>query len=182
MSFDSRFSLLRMDFAYSNIKAQNFCSLDAHMREQVRVWRNHPHVRMFLYHQDIIDTNEHARFIDSLLQSINRAYWVVFDDCTPLGVMSLTKINFFHSYAFLGIYASPDMHSKGAGNRILKMLEHVAFCELKLHSLRLEVFEQNTKAIAFYERNNYVHEGCLREFACINGHFVNILLMGKIHV
>lgn len=181
MVLDSRLAALRSSFTLGACKAVHFCALTPKQSEDVRCWRNHPEISKYMYNQEPISIQVHQNFIESLQQSTTRSYWAVFDDKRGIGIMSLVRINFVHAFAFLGIYLNPDCFGTGSGTKILELLEFVAFENLKLHSLHLEVFEHNKRAIAFYERNGFIHEGCLHDYAWVSNAFHNILIMGKIH-
>lgn len=181
MVLDSRLAALRSNFTFGRCKAVHFCALTPKQSEDVRRWRNHPEISRYMYNQEPISIQAHQNFIKGLQQSTTRSYWAVFDDERGIGTMSLTRINLVHAFAFLGININPDCFGTGSGTKILELLEFIAFEKLELHSLRLEVFEHNKRAIAFYERNGFMHEGCLRDYAWVNNAFHNILIMGKIH-
>ncbi|MBD5167100.1 MAG: UDP-4-amino-4,6-dideoxy-N-acetyl-beta-L-altrosamine N-acetyltransferase [Helicobacter sp.] len=181
MVLDSRLATLRSNFTFGACKAVHFCALTPKQSESVRLWRNHPEIQKQMYNQEPITTQAHRSFIEGLQHSTARSYWAVFDEGRGIGTMSLVRINLVHAFAFLGIYINPDCFGTGSGTKILQLLEFVAFDKLKLHSLRLEVFEHNKRAIAFYERNGFVREGCLHDYAWVNHAFHNIILMGKIH-
>ncbi|MDE6978050.1 MAG: UDP-4-amino-4,6-dideoxy-N-acetyl-beta-L-altrosamine N-acetyltransferase [Helicobacter sp.] len=181
MILDSRLAALRSNFTLAHCKAVHFCSLTPKQSEDVRCWRNHPETSKYMYSQEPIPIQAHQNFIKGLQHSTTRSYWAVFDDKCGIGIMSLVRINFVHAFAFLGLYLNPECFGTGSGTKILELLEFVSFEKLKLHSLRLEVFEHNKRAIAFYERNGFIHEGCLHDYAWVNNAFHNILIMGKIH-
>ncbi|WP_181566333.1 UDP-4-amino-4,6-dideoxy-N-acetyl-beta-L-altrosamine N-acetyltransferase [Helicobacter monodelphidis] len=172
--------ILEQNYNVENLFLKHFTALSEEESEAVRSWRNHQEVRAFMYQQHITSKEEHQRFVKGLHNNLEKGYWAVFKENEGLGVISLTRINIFHSYAFLGIYVSPQWHHQGVGKQLLSALEFLAFQKIGLHSLRLEVLEENQKAIAFYERNGFLKEGCLRDFALIHGQFKNIVLMGKI--
>lgn len=181
MAVDSRLALLRQNFTHGDCEAVHFCALTPQQSEMVRAWRNHPAIVKAMYNQENVSYAAHHGFIKSLRTHISRTHWAVFEQGQGIGTISLARVNFVHSNAFLGIYVAPEHFGTGRGAKILELLEFISFKQLKLHSLHLETFEHNTKAIAFYERNGFVHEGCLRGFACVNDTFYNIIVMGKIN-
>lgn len=76
--------------------------------------------------------------------------------------------------------ARDNIAGASVGGEILATLEHIAFSELCLHSLHLEVLESNTKAIRFYEKNGYKYGGKLLDFIYRNEFYHNALLYSKI--
>jgi ribosomal protein S18 acetylase RimI-like enzyme len=51
--------------------------------------------------------------------------------------------------------------------------------ETGLHKLCLSVFSSNTSAIALYKKFGFVEEGRRREQICIDGKYVNEILMAR---
>jgi RimJ/RimL family protein N-acetyltransferase len=51
----------------------------------------------------------------------------------------------------------------GAGRRCVRLLERMAFVDLKAHRFWLDVKSLNTRALALYRSEGFVQEGCLRE-------------------
>ncbi len=177
------YNLLCKNYTYKDLTIMHFTALNEAQKEDVRQWRNHSSIIKFMYQQNQTSPQKHETFINLLRNANDKGYWAVFESKRNLGlgVISLSRINLFHSYAFLGIYVAPNQHHKGVGTKLLEALEYISFSVLKLHSLRLEVLEENTKAIDFYKRNNFIQEGFLKDFAFIQGAFRNIILMGKIN-
>jgi len=51
-----------------------------------------------------------------------------------------------------------------------------------LHSLKLEVIEDNKKAIEFYKKKGFEEEGRLREFVLKHGKWLGVIIMGIINI
>ena len=153
----------------------NFCDLDPSLQETVRTWRNHPDVRLRMFSTHEITAEEHARFLDGLREDSSKLFWLVGD----LGVISLRHVNRRHRNAYLGIYKSPFCQREGASKKLMGTLLAKSFDELELHTLKLEVFSDNRRAIVFYNRCGFNQEGRLRELHLKpNGTFVDLILMG----
>ena len=84
-----------------------------------------------------------------------------------------------HKSAYLGIYANPECKEKGRGKVLLKLLLKVAFDFFKLHTLKLEVFEDNNAAINLYKKLGFQEEGRLKEFILKDGKWKDVIIMGK---
>jgi RimJ/RimL family protein N-acetyltransferase len=58
---------------------------------------------------------------------------------------------------------------QGVGRRCLRLLKHMAFCDLHAHRFWLDVKLLNTRAMQFYSSEGFVEEGRLRESVRISG-------------
>lgn len=166
-------NLNRFDFQNHNII--NFTVADNKQILSVLKWRNNPEVRKWMYSENIIELDEHISFIESLKKDKKNFYWIVDD----IGVIYLNKINLAHRNAYLGIYKNTE--SKNSANVLMVCLKYIAFDLLGLHTLKLEVIENNIKAIHFYEKNNFKIEGRLKEFILKENKWIDILIMGFIN-
>ena len=128
---------------------------------------------MFSTH--IISWEEHTAFLERLKFDTSSKYWFVED----LGVISLRKLDLKHKNAYLGIYKNPNNKEKGAASELMKFLLEKTFDDYQLHTLKLEVFSDNRRAITFYNKCGFNQEGRLRELYCReNGNYVDLVLMG----
>lgn len=152
-----------------------------HMKQedimQVFYLRNHPETTKWSISQDI-SLNTHLNFIESLKEDDTRCYFLLKKNGEIIGVVSLTRINKRHKNAYIGIYKNPKLDR--VGRDLLRTLEEIAFQKIKLHALFLEVLKNNTKAIAFYERNGYSYQGCLKDFVYQDNQYKDVLIYEKI--
>lgn len=157
------------------LPAFDFIDLSDEQKDEVLKWRNHPDVRSRMFTSHEISKEEHYRFIESLKSDSASRCWMIGD----IGVISLKRINTTHRYAYLGIYKNPLHVEKRIAKTLIEVLKRKAFCELKLHTLRLEVFSDNRKAVDFYKRNGFHKEGFLREAVrSEDGVYKDIMVMG----
>jgi RimJ/RimL family protein N-acetyltransferase len=87
------------------------------------------------------------------------------DAATLLGTISLTGIQPDHRHAELAIAigrAADQGH--GVGREATHLILKYAFDTLALHRIGLGVYAYNARAIRFYRRLGFQHEGTLREF------------------
>ena len=157
----------------------NFINLTKEQHNIVLSMRNDPSILKWMYSEHIIKLDEHLKFIKNLKNDKSNHYWLVRDSLgNYIGVISINKLHTENKNAYLGIYANPSLKTKGLGNILIDCLKYIAFSVFKLHTLKLEVFESNEKAIKFYERNGFIREGLLKEFVCINNLWINVVVMG----
>jgi len=60
-------------------------------------------------------------------------------------------------------------------------LKMVAFGVAKLHTLKLEVIEDNERALKLYIRSGFKKEGELIDYVFKNGLYKNVILMGMVN-
>lgn len=159
-------------------QATNFRELSQEQSKLVCAMRNHKSVGRWMYSQNI-SPQMHEDFLHNLQGDKTKQYWLLHHKDEILGVGSLTRINPAHHHAFLGIYTNPFSTLPRKGVQILEFLESMAFGELGLHTIHLEVLEHNTRALRFYEKMGYRQEGCLKEFIRRDGRYYDVILMNK---
>lgn len=169
-----------MDFVLENMVAINFVNLDNARACEVLEARNA--VGEFMLTHRKISKAEHFRFIDSLRENKNSAYFAVYEkyckgaesrldfatrtaDSAPfsqnlLGVVCFNSLDLANKNAFFGIYSA---RGKNNGAKLLQILRFIAFEGLNLHILYAKVLHTNARAIRFYDKNGFVRCGRLFE-------------------
>jgi RimJ/RimL family protein N-acetyltransferase len=71
-----------------------------------------------------------------------------------------------------------DYWSGGYGTDAMRTLLRYLFDQLGLHRVTLTVHETNARAQRSYEKNGFVREGLLRDWAYFDGHWENGVVMG----
>lgn len=171
---------LRKNIELGKVFLKNFVNLNEEEKETVRRWRNHIEVRKWMYTDHEISKEEHEEFIESLKKDKKNFYYLVYEENKPVGVITLTRVDFNNRNAYFGIYANPEEKIHGAGLVLEKSAIKLAFEIAGLHTLKLEVIEDNQRAISFYKRMGFVEEGRLREFVFKDGKWKDVLVMGMI--
>jgi len=169
---------LRGNLEIDGITLMNFTNLNEEEKEMILRWRNSENVRKWMFTDRIISLEEHLEFIDSLKRDSRNFYFLVKKASEYLGVVSLTRLDLRNRNAYLGIYANPEKKIPGVGSVLGEILLKLAFDVAKLHTLKLEVFEDNERAIALYKRLGFVEEGRLREFVFREGRWKDVIVMG----
>ncbi len=93
----------------------NFINLSEEQIKQVWQWRNDPSIRKFMYNKEVIPLESHFRFVGSLKERDDIAYWLVRKAGEDIGVTNLTDINIEESSAELGYYMLPSKLNSGLG-------------------------------------------------------------------
>jgi UDP-4-amino-4,6-dideoxy-N-acetyl-beta-L-altrosamine N-acetyltransferase len=109
--------IINKDIIYTkgNFSYKNFISLTDEEKLMVLNWRNHENIRKWMYNQDVIEKDSHFSFIKSLKKRKDCFYWLVFKKETPIGVFSLTDIDYQISQVAPGYYLDPYREKTGSG-------------------------------------------------------------------
>jgi ribosomal protein S18 acetylase RimI-like enzyme len=83
-----------------------------------------------------------------------------------------------HVIQVQGLAVHPDARRRGVAGSLLDAAEK-QLRERGLRKLTLRVLSSNHGAIRLYERHGFTREGTLLEEFCINGHYVDDVLMAK---
>lgn len=173
---------LQKSFKTPTLELINFLNLSETEKEMTRSWRNNPLIRKWMYRDHLIFQKEHQDFIFNLKNDNKNFYWLVKNSSgLCLGVIYLNRVDFNHRQAFLGIYANPESTERGKGVQLFEGLVYLAFAKAQLHTLKLEVFEDNERALTFYRKVGLKEEGRLREFVLRDGKWKDVIIMGIIN-
>ncbi len=74
----------------------------------------------------------------------------------------------------------PALHGKGGGRACVKLLEQMAFRDLKAHRFWLDVKSRNTRALALYASEGFVEEGRLRESVRVAEAYDSLVVMSML--
>lgn len=135
----------------------NFTTLSEPQKQMILTWRNHEAVRAYMYNEKTISEAEHFSFIESLKTREDRRYFLVQHEGLDIGVIDFNDIS--ATSATLGLYANPKLDQKGIGSLLMQGIVEYSFKRLKVHILKAEVFEENTKAKALYEKFGFCEKG-----------------------
>lgn len=97
----------------------------------------------------------------------------------PIGTIGLHGMTPENREATLGIMiGEKDCWSQGYGTDAIITLLRFAFAEINLHRVQLEVFADNTRAIACYRKCGFVEEVRMRRDRYRLGAWIDALVMG----
>lgn len=82
-----------------------------------------------------------------------------------------------HSVGFRIALHDRTKFGKGYGSAAVREALRIAFEELDLHRVQLEVYNHNPRAIAVYEKVGFVKEGVLRDAICLDGVYHDEIIM-----
>ncbi len=115
---------------------------------------------------------EITSFIDEVNASDSSLHLAITtDDGEYVGSISLKNIDDTHKTAEYAIISAARFHGKGFAYKASREILSLAFDVLGLHSVFLDVYSDNDRAIAFYKKVGFSYEGESRECLFIRGRF-----------
>ncbi len=103
---------------------------------------------------------------------------VSLEDDKLLGSIAIEDINNTRRCGTLGIFIGDrEARNKGYGSEAIKLLLDYSFNYLNLHSIKLNVFDFNKRAIACYKKCGFRECGRLRENYFLNGKYYDNIIM-----
>ncbi|WP_367301901.1 UDP-4-amino-4,6-dideoxy-N-acetyl-beta-L-altrosamine N-acetyltransferase [Campylobacter sp. P255] len=124
-----------------NIILKNFANLNHKEKEKIRLYRNRPEVKKYLYQKHYIAKYEHKNFIKKLKKNTAKSYYCVIYNKHILGSINFEIIS--DDTIEFGFYANPFSKISGLG----RILEHISIYyafKIKNYSfLQLQVFDNN---------------------------------------
>ena len=81
----------------------------------------------------------------------------------------------------LGISVAHEAQGRGIGSMLMAALVDYADHWGQILRLELNVFSDNARAIALYERFGFVREGLFRAYALRDGRYVDTVAMARLH-
>lgn len=159
----------------------NFAALKPAEAEMVRRWRNSAGVRRWMYSSQKITKAEHAAFCAKIKTDKENGYWLAKGPGRAAfsGVVYLNRVDRVASSAYLGVYANPESDAPGRGTELMRALTWLAFHELGLKTLKLEVFADNLKATTFYRRCHFRTVRLLKGSPRSAGVAVRVMLLDR---
>lgn len=114
-------------------------------------------------HQDFIGSFDRAGH-QAFMHSTNCLHLSILDlsDDQFVGFMLLENVQSPHRYIEFKRFVV-GIRRKGYGREAIQLCKKLCFEELNAHSLWLDVFDDNQKAISLYESEGFVLEGVKRE-------------------
>jgi len=116
-------------------------------------WRNSAAVAPYMLRDSLIAQEEHHRWFGQILHDTNVAVFRIMEhEGVSCGLASLTHIDTEGLSAAWGGYLAPEIpRGSGLGKALMYLSVSVAFNELKLNQVLVEVIVGNDAAIGLYE-------------------------------
>lgn len=143
-------------------------------------WMKDPEVNCFFrFDPEKITENTVSEFV-ILAQdfSQSRHYACVNAEDEYLGTISLKHLNVQDKNSEYAISFRRSAQGSGAAGFATQEILRIAFKEMQLERVYLNVLEQNTRARNFYKKNGFSYEGTFYRHLCIKGVFNNLCWYG----
>ena len=123
-----------------------------------------------MYRDEPIPEDEHAAWFPSTMIDTNASRFRIAEhDAVAVGWIGLTRIDSRHRSCEWGGYLSPGApKGRGLGKALLCLSLEMAFMELRLNRVVVEVLVDNVRALGLYESMGFVREGTLRQRAWLS--------------
>ncbi len=124
--------------------------------EQVRSWRNAPHVAAHMFTDHEVGEAEHTRWLDGVLGAPDRRLWIILHDETPVGLAHLL-VDPGAGVGAWGFYlGETDVRGAGVGLAALYLLIQYAFGPAGLATLTCDALATNAAARRLYESMGFL--------------------------
>lgn len=149
-------------------------------------WLNDPEVTQGLSFHTPLSMAEEENWFEEMLEgpSEERSLCIEAkksDEWQLIGNSGFFNIDWRNRSAELGLFIGDKTYwGKGYGTEVVELLLQHGFGTLNLHRIFLRVFEDNPRAIRFYEKAGFIHEGRLRQAEYHNGQFHDVLFMSML--
>lgn len=124
----------------------------------------------FRFNPDSMNNETVLNFIANSYSDKNRHYAICDDNDEYLGTVSLKNIDLDDEIAEYAISMRECARGTGAAKFGTCEVLNIAFCELGLKKVYLNVYEDNLRARRFYEKIGFSYEGCAKNhIKTVNG-------------
>lgn len=177
---DELISAMHDEISYRKIIYKPFSLLDDNEIEALWKMRNHPDITCWMVNSEPIPFPHHLAFIESQKNQTKNFNFLAQFNKLPAGVISLHNVDYINKSAWLGIYKNPENLTPLTGADLLDGLCNIAFNCMQLHTLKLEVISNNTRAVKLYCKAGFQQEGISRECLKRGNQFLDMIQMGII--
>jgi len=138
---------------------KNFLTLSEDEKLMVLKWRNHNNIRLWMHNTNIISITDHLEFINKLKNDDKNKYFLAVKNKNYIGVIYFNNINYEQKECEFGLYVNPYKKLVGIGKILNDICIKYVFNILKLKKIKLEVLNNNKRAIKLYQKYNFMETG-----------------------
>lgn len=152
--------------------------------DRIVAWRNSEAVRRNFIYQELFTREGHESWIKNMVETGKVVQMIICDinGDIPLGSVYIRDIDRHHGKAEYGIFIGEESaRGRGVGTAAARLMLDYCFRLEGLHRIYLRAIASNAGAIRSYEKAGFVREGLLRDDACINGEYHDIVWMAAIN-
>ncbi len=124
--------------------------------------------------------NQRKYFIEIVNSPLHIVFTIVEKSSQKvIGEIRASNITQYHS-AELGLWISPEYRKRGFASEALQLFLLFLFGRANINRIEAQIASTNTDSIKFFERNNFIHEGILRETTYFNFEYQNTSIMSML--
>lgn len=149
-------------------------------QDDILEWMKDPDINCFFrFDSESINQDTVVHFIkESHSNQENMHYAIANDEDEYLGTISLKNIDYKNGNAEYAVSLRQKAIGQGIASKATDTLLYIAFFELKLHKVYLNVVDNNARAIHFYEKYGFNFEGEFVEHLNIRSEYRNLRWYG----
>jgi len=147
---------------------------------RARVWVNDTFLLSRILRVLPVTEADQEKWYEDIIQNPSKIVFAVktSKDGQHIGNTGLYHIDWLHRRAeFWILIGEQNFWGKGIGTEVVSMMQRYAFESLNLNRLYLHVGLDNQGAITLYKKLNFVQEGLLKEHYCIQGKYLDVMIM-----
>ncbi len=133
-------------------------------------WMHDPEInKWFRFDADAMTEERAKHFIEGSFTEKSRHYAITNDNDEYLGTISLEEIDKENGHALYAISTRKSVWGSGAALEATRQLFEIAFHELGLERVYLNVLADNLRAKRLYEKAGFRYEGCFHRHLRLHG-------------
>lgn len=150
-----------------------FTPLNEQYLELVLSWRTSEHVTKNMYTDIEYSMKNQKRWFESTLTDKFNYYWIIHFNETPIGLISINKLDIKNKHCTFGYYIG-DLSYSMLGGRIQPYLYNFVFNKLKLNKIYAEVLEGNHSMMKMHKFYGFREVGVLKEHIYKHDYFYDV--------
>jgi UDP-4-amino-4,6-dideoxy-N-acetyl-beta-L-altrosamine N-acetyltransferase len=148
-------------------------------RDRVLAWRNSPDVAAYMYTDQVIEAEAHARWLTAAMADPRRRYWIIEMDGASVGLANLYDIDRANRRCAWAYYlADPGVRGKSIGAVVEVMVLDTVFGECGLTKLWCEVLHSNTAVWRLHQKFGFTQEALFRRHVIKGGEGLDVVGLG----
>lgn len=160
------------------IRFINVTDLSEEYASKLREWRNQEHVRSKMFNQNIISSEDHARFLHSLKENKNKKVYVAFIDDRPFGSFWFEVFDDWNNLELSYYLIDEELLNSGLGIVLEYVMLNHAFYDLKAHKVFCRTLTYNKKVVDLHTKFGFATEGVLKEQVKLKDGYADICFQG----
>jgi UDP-4-amino-4,6-dideoxy-N-acetyl-beta-L-altrosamine N-acetyltransferase len=143
----------------------------------VRIWRNDPRIRKFMFSRELISEQNHKCWFEKNKKISTKQHLLYKQGGEFKGFVQLDKLGDSGEIYEWGFYTAPGSE-KGIGSRMASLVFSHLFLTCGAHRLVAKVISFNKPSVRLHEKLGFKLEGILRKHHCIDGIYHDVFYYG----